>query len=197
MEIKVTSVSDPKTVAKGQRNWKEITVEYTNQKGNGKKVLRDFADPDCFKTFTGLVQAGDKVNVDIKKEGDYWNWKGASVLDTGLGAEGVGSSSNNRGGAATTTNSSAKKGDWETSGERAAKQRYIVRQSSIANAITYTSMANPKSGIDEVIEIAKKFERFVFGEDVNPSVAVVKKAVGRPKTVPIVEEGEDDIEEIS
>lgn len=59
------------------------------------------------------------------------------------------------------------KSTYETSEERAAKQVYIVRQSSIANAINFLNVSGAKKHTtEEALAIAKKFEDFVFGKDV-------------------------------
>jgi hypothetical protein len=55
------------------------------------------------------------------------------------------------------------KSTYETPEERAKKQIYIVRQSSIGSAIDMLSVGSkspPK--VDEVIAVAKQFEEYVF-----------------------------------
>jgi len=62
----------------------------------------------------------------------------------------------------------AVRGGWETPEERAAKQIYIVRQSSISNAIAFYGMrADHDKDVleDDVISLAKRFEAYVFGND--------------------------------
>jgi hypothetical protein len=62
------------------------------------------------------------------------------------------------------TASLSPKSTYETPEERAAKQIYIVRQSSISAAVNILS-SNTKKVVDvkEVIEIAKELESFVLG----------------------------------
>lgn len=58
----------------------------------------------------------------------------------------------------------APRSNFETPEERAQRQVYIIRQSSISSAISALSIgakAHPK--IDEVLDVAKQFEAFVFG----------------------------------
>ena len=53
---------------------------------------------------------------------------------------------------------------YETAEERAKKQVYIVRQSSVSSAIAALSVGSKsKLGANEVIEEAKKYESYVFG----------------------------------
>jgi hypothetical protein len=55
-------------------------------------------------------------------------------------------------------------GSWETPEERALKQVYIVRQSSIANAIALLAVEGPgiTPDVEWVIATAKTFENYVF-----------------------------------
>jgi len=50
-------------------------------------------------------------------------------------------------------------------------QRYIVRQSSLSNAI---NLKGSKASVEDVIAVAKQFEAFVFGEEPTPVVAATK-----------------------
>ena len=46
--------------------------------------------------------------------------------------------------------------------ERAKKQVYIVRQSSISSAIAYATGVKAVKTVDELLGIAKMFESYVF-----------------------------------
>ena len=61
-----------------------------------------------------------------------------------------------------------KGGDWETSEERARKQVYIVRQSSISAALEFLKHNLPKNAItvSDVVGVAKQFESYVFEKEV-------------------------------
>lgn len=177
MEIKVLSVSKPTTVSKGKNTWQQIEVEYQGKQGRKAKSLRDFADKEVFSFFTS-VTSGQTVDVDVKKEGDFWNWKGAKVVVAGA-------SDDNRA-------EKVSKGNWETSEERAARQRYIVRQSSITNAITLSTANGRKTDVGEILELASRFEAFVFGEQWPAQEEAPKPRKGRPLSAK--EPVEDDVE---
>lgn len=67
------------------------------------------------------------------------------------------------------TGYTATKSTYETPEERAVKQIYIVRQSSISSAIgLLTTGAKVPPDADAVLEVAKKFETFVFGSTKEP-----------------------------
>lgn len=61
------------------------------------------------------------------------------------------------------------KSTYETPEERAIKQLYIVRQSSISNALELLKVNNPKGGItvDQVLDVAQDFVDFVYGNQEN------------------------------
>ncbi len=100
---------------------------------------------------------GDRVDVVTVKEGDYWQWKAIAkegdapprveaTKSTGGGGKVIGS-------------------NYETAEERARRQVYIVRQSSIASAIQLIDKESIEKAkaVDEVLGIAKRFEDYVFG----------------------------------
>ncbi len=52
--------------------------------------------------------------------------------------------------------------NYETKEERAARQRLIVRQSSLTAALSYNELVKGKPSIEEVIELADYFTNWVF-----------------------------------
>lgn len=67
----------------------------------------------------------------------------------------------------------APKSNYETPEERAKRQVYIVKQSSISNAIAFLTHNNAKSTFsgDQVLEVAQKFTDFVFAENKQAGTA--------------------------
>ena len=191
MEIKVLAVSEPKVVTKGKGTWNEIVVTYEGKKGETERKIRSFSEVDAYTAFTELddiVYGSFPLTADItvKKEGDFWVWKGAtfSFLKEAQNVEAAVNEpkSTASAGAYKTTKAT---GTWETHEERAAKQRYIVRQSSITAALGYLSsvpLIAEGWTVEQVLDIARRFEAFVFEENqtAKPQVAAVKKA-GRPR----------------
>lgn len=67
--------------------------------------------------------------------------------------------------ASSVTTTAAPKSNYETPEERAKKQVYIVRQSSISSAIDLLSVGSKSApDVDKVLETASRFEAFVFGD---------------------------------
>jgi hypothetical protein len=167
MEIKVTAVDGPVAQSKGKGNWQEYKVSYVDKMGRNKtQTIRSF-EQQTFSDFAEISDGDFPVNVEVtvKKEGDFWNWKGAKVI--GAATNDTPAKTNN-----TSSGSTVSKGNWETAEERAAKQKYIVRQSSITNAIALCGAGNP---VDVILTVAKAFEDFVFSGE----IPVAEKKAGR------------------
>lgn len=110
--------------------------------------------------------AGDDFIIVKEKEGEFWNVKSIrkddgsttnNVADSSKAATSTGST---RVGAASTA---PRTSTYETPEERAVKQIYIVRQSSISAAINFFN-GDPRP-VEDVLRVAKQFEDFVFGKD--------------------------------
>jgi predicted RNA-binding protein with TRAM domain len=164
MEVQIVSVAKPRQVTKGDKAWNEVEVQFIGKNGPGKRSIKSF-EGEVFKQVQGLNE-GDTAEVTVVKNGQFWNWTGVEKKAGG----GAGASS----GGPVASAAPQKKGDWETSEERANKQHYIVRQSSIANAIALGATGD----VDEILQIAKRFEDFVFSGEVP---VAEKRAKGRPK----------------
>lgn len=158
--IKEVSVKFEK---KGKNGWHQATVSYTDE-GNGKdfvKKLMSFKNPKVF----GVIQEakeGDRFEVDVKKEGDFYEW----VAIQPASADRIASGNGTRAAPAATA---ATRGGWETPEERAAKQVYIVKQSSISAAVALLT-ANGTPSVEEVIATAQQFVDYVFSNDQAPSL---------------------------
>lgn len=162
MQIRVIEIGAVESVNKGRNTWQQITVKYRGDKGEQSRSIKSF-EKDVFNAFKQEIKPGDTVDVKIVKEGDFWNWKEAKVVEGG--SDNQAETSAQKGSSNTGTTGSKKVGDWETSAERAARQRYIVRQSSISSAIEYFSNRGFDGvGIAEILNVAETFERHVFGE---------------------------------
>lgn len=104
------------------------------------------------------MKPGDSFTMVKEKEGEYWNVKDLIVGDTP-----VATSSTSKPAA-----QPAPKSNYETAEERAKRQVYIIRQSSLTNAIAMLAAAGDKKtpiNPDTVIGVAKKFEAFVLDTD--------------------------------
>jgi len=113
------------------------------------------------------VQPGDTVSVATKKEGDFVNWVSVKKTTALVTTEAVAKTATNVATVATqsTPTQAAVRSNYETPEERTLRQRLIVRQSSLANAIALFALDKdyiPTS--DAVIQTAKEFEAYVYGE---------------------------------
>lgn len=158
MQITIIGVSieDVKT-AKG--GYQKADVAYKNEQGKteGKKVM-SFVNQ---KVFDVLKQAKSGDVFDVKSEKDannYWQW-----VDITAGGSAP-TCSTPAAPSKTTVGNPSPKSTYETPEERAKKQVYIVRQSSISAAIEYSKSVKALKSTEEVIALARQFEAYVFEE---------------------------------
>lgn len=152
MSIVVKSVTPVEEVKKGKNTYNTLTVTYEKDGKTEAKKMVDFNNPDVFKKVSELAP-NTSANVTVEKQGDFWQWTAISTTSGGSMAE------------AGTRAAARSTSTYETAEERAKKQVYIVRQSSISNALAYLELTgNKKAEIDAVVDVAKAFESYVFGD---------------------------------
>lgn len=161
MLVKVVSVSREDVPNKnGKGTYGKLTVAYRDDKGKlSEKTILSFTNPAVFKTFE-RAEAGTEINVKSEKVGDYWNWTAILTGDEATSQAPVATQSSN--GQSTRVTS----GNYETKEERALKQRYIVKQSSLSAAVSILTVgAKTPPEVDAVISLADKFVEYVFNDD--------------------------------
>jgi len=149
MQVTVIDVAQETLSAKNGRTFQQLVVSYKNDKGMAQaKKLVSFANPDLFKAAKSLTK-DQIINVKTVKNDKtgYWDW-------VGLEGEAVATSKES----ATPTRVTGS--NYETKEERAARQVYIIRQSSLATAV---DLLGQGASTDTVIETAKVFETYVLG----------------------------------
>lgn len=149
MQITVLSVEVSTPPGK---KYQVAEVAYKDHEGkvSGKKIM-SFVNKDVFNQVS-KAKGGDVFDVTLAKDdAGYWQWTSITAL-TGI-----------------TTNTNAPKANaspkstYETPEERAQKQVYIVRQSSLTNAIALANATGDKLATPEsIIAVAKQFEAYVF-----------------------------------
>jgi hypothetical protein len=156
MLINIVDVGAPNThAAKNGRSYQSIEVTYKNDQGQvANKKLMSFSNPSVFNHIKDLTK-GATLNVSTTKDANgYWQW-------TGIGGDETAPTSDAKpatGGRVTGSN-------YETKEERAARQILIVRQSSLSSAVALiVATSTEPTTTDNVINIAKKFEEYVFGQ---------------------------------
>lgn len=151
-----------KPTAKG--SYQQLEVAFKNL-DNGKlesKKLMSFVKPDnAYKALNDASVGNQFTITSLKKEGDqYWTWTEAVALAPGVAPTASTGTANGN------TVPSPTRSTYETSEERAKKQIYIVKQSSLAQAVALLTHNNPKTPVHpgDVMEMAQLFTDFVFSD---------------------------------
>lgn len=112
------------------------------------------------------LAVGDSFTMEMEKKDGFWN--PTSVYKSGATPK----KDTNAPQQATQRSAPSSGGNsYPTADERAQTQKYIVRQSSITNALKLLELnGNKKATTQEAIEIAAQFEGWVFGKVVDAKV---------------------------
>lgn len=183
MLIKVISIESDYAVTKKGDSYKVVTVVYKNRDGKVEsKKLMPFGDTKKTAEILGEATAGQIYEVDTKKnDAGYWDWLNPRVSSGDMSAPPSGGAAQ----PASRGTSSPEPSRFESAEERAKKQVYIVRQSSLSNAVE-TLAVGSKTALDpkKVIEVARMYEAYVFDTEIAE--------VGATKAVPDLPD--DDID---
>lgn len=119
------------------------------------KKLPSFKNPDVYNYLSKAVD-GDVFEVETVKDGQYWQW--IKVTKVGAGETAAAAPS-----APAAASGQTYRPTYETPEERAKRQVYIVRQSSIANAIALLAVGSKSPpDVETVIATARRFEDYVM-----------------------------------
>ena len=179
MKIKVVAVDVGQATSKAGKPYEFVEVTYKNMSFGEKvesKKHNQYGDKTVFNALKS-ANPGDVFNIRREKDDNgYWQWVG---LDVG-GNEAAPAKAASSGGATP----APVKGGWETPEERAKKQVYIIRQSSISAAVE--ALKTDKKALDpqDVIKVAKVFEAYVLDLGVSSD---------KSEKLPPVDDLEDDI----
>lgn len=162
---------------KGKYRVAEIAFKDLAKGQVSSKKLMSFTNPVVYKT---LVDAknGEIYTIDMEKnEKGYWDWIKAVTSTSVDTSNAVPPGKANV----------APKSTYETPEERAKKQVYIVRQSSISSAIDYMNGtgAIKKATAADVIFCAKEFESYVFGLDTGITPLADLPTVNTDDDIPV------------
>lgn len=164
MNITILSV-DIKTVPTAKGSYQKAEVAYKNNsfqgKVEGKSVMSFGAAAPSFKVLQS-AQSGETYEVEIvKSAAGYNDWVAmvpANAGATSPQAAPAGAGTINKGATSTPVRST-----YETPEERAAKQVYIIRQSSLNAANTTLAVGAKTIKPDDVITLATKYVDWVMG----------------------------------
>lgn len=173
MNITILSAVKSQGVSKAGKAYSYIELAYKGEDGQvkGKKIM-PFGDSKGIHDTLAQATPGDVYSITaVKNEGTgYWDWTNATKTNATSG----GANSATTSVASTAT---ASKSTYETAEERAKKQVYIVRQSSLANAVAFYRESGDYS-VEDVVNTAKQFEAYVFDTGTPPAAAKVPEFSG-------------------
>lgn len=181
MKIQVVAVE---VTNRGKYDQAEVTFKNLSfgDKVEAKKLM-SFVNKDVYATIKNASN-GDVFTVSrVKDDKGYWQWTGIAVGDdVPAGATAGGNVA-----APSKAASPSPKSTYETPEERAKRQVLIVRQSSLSSAIELLKTDKKSPTVPEVLQVAKQFESYVFGND-DPFGLEEK-----PNKLPTLDDLEDDI----
>lgn len=173
MQIQILNVTKiPATTSKGEA-YTALEVAFKNITFQGKvegKKLTPYGNGKAAYTSLANAQPGQFYDITIVKENGYNNWTAATLGQEGQVLDSARAAPPNRQTSAATSGyanavPSRQASTFETPEERAKKQIYIVRQSSISSAIAALSTgAKAPVKIEDVLGYAKGLEAYVFGQ---------------------------------
>ena len=158
MQVKILDIATERVSKGAGKGYSVAVVAYTyNGEARTQKVV-DFANPAVFKALPSFLGRMAEVTT-TKNDAGYNQW--AAIEEVGAAPT-----------ASTTTISAPPGGNpapvrvtgsnYETPVERAQKQVYIVKQSSIANAIALAEATKVKASPEDIIAVAQQFVDYVF-----------------------------------
>lgn len=157
MKIQVLSVSVGSKTSQAGKTYQNAEIAYKNL-DQGKVESKNITQYS--KVFKQVADATPTMFYDVaisKDDKGYWQWD-SFVAGT------PGEATNNAP-TALSKAVAAPKSNYETSEERAKRQVFIVKQSSLGHAIELLSVgAKAPPDVDAVIALAQKFTDFVFAE---------------------------------
>lgn len=170
MQIQILSIQVAPATTKAGKPYEVLDIAFKNNtfqgKVEGKKLMPFGANAGAFNTLKNATPGQTYEIAVVKNDAGYNDWTAATLSDAVVGTP----AGNNPNGSAAKpatgapgTGGGANSRGFPTPEERAATQVYIVRQSSISNAVA-TLSAGAKSAIDpaKVVETAKIYEAYVL-----------------------------------
>lgn len=154
MQIKIINVT-VETVPSGKgRSYEKALVSYESNGREQTFTLMSFTNPAVFKTIKD-AQQGQEFEVTVgKNDKGYNSWVAVAPATGGSSQPGK------------TSSTTVAKSTYETAEERKLKQLYIIKQSSIANAIEFLgNNRRPDQlnhDVDDVLKIAQQFVDFIY-----------------------------------
>jgi len=148
--------------AKNGRQYQSLEVTYKNEQGQAQsKKLMSFGSKDVFAAAQQWSKS-DKVNIATEKDDNgYWQW--TRVLADGEVATVAPAKSG-------VTATRVAGSNYPTQEERAQTQVYIIRQSSLTNAVNTLATTGKAIASEDVLALARVYEGHVLGVTQEPKV---------------------------
>lgn len=165
---KIVSIDLNATITKasgGTYKGAEIVFKDANGKVQTKNIHENgLKYAPAVKNGLESLEPGDNFTVEMEKKDDFWTW---ISIKKGIEQEEKQKTTLQQ---STTTKSTS----WETAEERAARQKLIVRQNSLTNAVAFLAIQPGTMSITEVdvIETATTFYNWVFEQGVDENADV-------------------------
>lgn len=164
MKIQINAVSGITTKQGKFKPYSQYDIEFLDLESGRprKKHMVDFNGPKAFEALKeAKVGQGFEIEEKPGKDPQYTDWVDATPITVETHVEAPKGLAGGHGGEGRTTTF---KSTYETPEERARKQVYIVRQSSITAALTFLGGPTVQQmSVSRVVDVAKQFEAYVFG----------------------------------
>ena len=172
MRIEIINVQAATKPTKTGKTYVQLDVAYKNLTREGKiegKKIMPFQNPDVHANLQKATM-GQVFEVTTVKEGEYWQWSNVQEVAKGSNMEPQTSAASS---GYASKGTPSPKSTYETPEERAARQRLIVRQSCLSNAVE--TLKVDKKGVDptEALKLAERYVGWVFGEEAKVDVPEV------------------------
>ena len=169
MRIEIINVQAATKPTKTGKTYVQLDVAYKNLTREGKiegKKIMPFQNPDVHANLQKATM-GQVFEVTTVKEGEYWQWSNVQEVAKGSNMEPQTSAASS---GYASKGTPSPKSTYETPEERAARQRLIVRQSRLSNAVE--TLKVDKKGVDptEALKLAERYVGWVFGEEAKVDV---------------------------
>ncbi len=141
--------------SKAGKPYQVAVVEYRDDSGKlqERNIMPFGSQKNAFDSLSGITPGTYSITMEKNDQG-YWDWVGVGAPNTEASTP------------ARASSTPTPRNTYETPEERALRQKFIIRQSSLTNAIALYELDKKKTPtVQDVIQVAKQFEDFVFGKE--------------------------------
>jgi len=168
MNITVVANDKKSATAKTGKAYQLYEVAYRNNSFEDKLESAKINQySGVFSKVAGMKPGEKYVITKEKNEGGFWQWE--DVVALAPGAEFITSSVPGATPGKASAGFTPGKSTYETPEERAKKQVYIVKQSSLTNALKFAKLNEEKPDVAGLITVAQQFTDWVFSSEQPPT----------------------------